>query len=46
MTEKATSHPGILLRQRFLDPLGISPRQMTTALDVRGRRTSELLTGR
>ena len=40
------THPGILLRQRFLDPLGIAPLDLARSIGVREWRISGLLNGR
>lgn len=39
------THPGILLRQRFLDPLGISAAQLAKAIGLRRERVAGLLAG-
>lgn len=39
------THPGVLLRQRFLDPLGIAPLDLARSIGVRERRISGLLNG-
>ena len=31
MTDLHTTHPGVLLKQRFLDPLGIAPHELARA---------------
>jgi len=46
MTDEHPQHPGIVLKLRFLDPLGITGRQLAQALAVSSRSVSELLTGR
>lgn len=40
------THPGILLRQRFLDPLGISAAQLAKSIGLRRERVAGLLAGR
>ena len=39
-------HPGLILKLRFLDPLGIRPSELAKSIGVSGRRVSELLKGR
>ncbi len=38
-------HPGTLLRERFLEPLGVTPYRLAKAIGVHVRRVSELLKG-
>lgn len=46
-TEKIPpTHPGEILRQEFLEPLGLSPRELADGLGVDPRRISEILGGR
>lgn len=40
------THPGVFLRQRFLDPLGIAPLDLARSIGIPKRRISELLNGR
>lgn len=46
MSDARTTHPGVLLKQRFLDPLGIAPRELARAIGVNGRRVADLVAGR
>lgn len=39
-------HPGKILKERFLDPLGITPYRLAKAIGVHVRRVSELVHGR
>jgi addiction module HigA family antidote len=45
MEEDDVPHPGLLLKQKFLDPLGISPYRLAQAIGVHVRRVSELCKG-
>lgn len=45
MTTARSPHPGRLLKQRFLDPLGISPYRLAKSIGVHVRRVSELVKG-
>ena len=38
-------HPGTVLKERFLDPLGISTRHLAKSIGVSARRVSELVRG-
>jgi antitoxin HigA-1 len=40
------THPGEVLREEFMAPLGISARQLATTLDVPGNRISDIMRGR
>ena len=46
MTDACARHPGVLLKERFLDPLGITPRQLARDVDVTARRIADLIAGR
>lgn len=37
------THPGEILREEYMIPLGLSARQLATALDVPGNRISDLV---
>jgi addiction module HigA family antidote len=43
--QKAPIHPGILLKKKFLDPLGITPYRLARSIGVHVRRVSELVKG-
>lgn len=43
---RVTTHPGDMLREEFMAPLGLSARQLARALDVPHNRISELVAGR
>ncbi len=45
MTTKRPPHPGKLLKERFLDPLGITPYRLAKSIGVHVRRVSELVKG-
>ena len=45
-TEEPPQHPGIILKEKFLDPLGITARALADSLSVTHRRVTELLKGR
>lgn len=46
MTTSNPCHPGKILKERFLDPLGITPYRLAKCLGVPTRRISELVRGR
>lgn len=46
MSDVRVRHPGVLLKQRFLDPLGITPRQLARDVGVSARRIADLVAGR
>lgn len=46
MTDAHARHPGVLLKERFLDPLGITPRQLARDVGVSARRIADLVAGR
>jgi len=39
-------HAGVILKQRFLDPMGITPTELAKAIGVSQRRVSEMVRGR
>ena len=43
---RVTTHPGEMLREEFMVPLGLSARELARALDVPHNRISELVAGR
>ncbi len=43
---RITTHPGEMLREEFMTPLGLSARELARALDVPHNRISELVAGR
>lgn len=46
-TEKIPpTHPGEILRQEFLEPLGLSQRKLADSLGVSPRRVNEIVNGR
>ena len=47
MNENTTSeHPGLVLKERFLEPLEIRPSELAESIGVSTRRVTELLKGR
>jgi len=46
MPELRVRHPGVLLKERFLDPVGITPRQLARDVGVSTRRIADLVAGR
>ena len=46
MTTARPPHPGKILKERFLDPLGITPERLAKSLGVPARRVAELVRGR
>ena len=45
MANEHSLHPGKILKERFLDPLGITPYRLAKNLGVHVRRVSELVKG-
>ena len=45
MTIERPAHPGTILKERFLDPLGITPYRLAKFIGVGVRRVSELVKG-
>lgn len=43
---RVTSHPGEILREEYLVPLGLSARELAIAIDVPANRITELVRGR
>jgi addiction module HigA family antidote len=43
---RITTHPGEMLREEFMNPLGLSARALARALEVPHNRISELIAGR
>lgn len=46
MQVEIPEHPGVILKKRFLDPLGISPSDLAESIGVSRRRIAELIKGR
>jgi len=46
VTRKRQIHPGRILKERFLDPLGITPYRLAKSIGVHVRRVSEIVNGR
>lgn len=46
MDEVRPPHAGVILKQRFLDPMGITPYDLARAIGVSQRRVSEMVRGR
>lgn len=45
-THRAPTHPGKMLREEFLVPLGITQRDLATAIHVPYQRVNELVDGK
>jgi antitoxin HigA-1 len=45
MQQKTIEHPGKILKEKFLDPLGITPYQLARSIGVHVRRVSEIIKG-
>ncbi|MBN1946591.1 MAG: HigA family addiction module antidote protein [Bradymonadales bacterium] len=45
MSSRRPPHPGKILKERFLDPLGITPYRLAKSIGVPTRRVSELVRG-
>ena len=43
---RITTHPGEMLLEEFMEPLGLSARELARALEVPHNRISELVAGR
>jgi len=44
--ERVTTHPGEMLSEEFLKPLGMSARALAKEIDVPGNRLTEMIAGR
>jgi addiction module HigA family antidote len=42
-TDRTPTHPGIMLREEFLDPLGITQRELADAILVPYQRVNEII---
>jgi len=45
-THRAPTHPGEMLLLEFLDPMGITQRELADAIDVPYQRVNEIVNGR
>lgn len=45
-THRPPTHPGVMLREEFLTPLGLTQRQLAAAIHVPYQRVNELVNGR
>ena len=45
-THRTPTHPGAMLLEDFLEPMGLSQRELATAIDVPYQRVNELVNGR
>ena len=45
-TYAENEHPGVILREEFLEPLGISQNQLALAMDVPRTRISQIVKGK
>lgn len=45
-THREPTHPGAMLRLEFLDPLGLSQRNLATGIRVPYQRVNDLVNGR
>ncbi len=45
-THRQPTHPGEMLREEFLEPMGISQRELADAIGVPYQRVNELVNGR
>ena len=45
-THRAPTHPGEMLVKEFLDPMGITQRELATAIHVPYQRVNELVNGK
>ncbi len=45
-THRTTTHPGVILRQEFLEPMGLSQKALATHLGISVQRVNELVRGK
>lgn len=45
-THRRPTHPGQMLREEFLEPMGITQRELADAIEVPYQRVNELVNGR
>jgi addiction module HigA family antidote len=45
-TDRSPTHPGEMLREEFLDPMGITQRELADALHVPYQRVNEIVNGK
>ncbi|MGA9533163.1 MAG: HigA family addiction module antitoxin [Anaerolineales bacterium] len=45
-TDRSPTHPGEMLREEFLDPMGITQRELADALRVPYQRVNEIVNGK
>ncbi len=45
-TDREPTHPGEMLREEFLIPMGLTQRELATAIDVPYQRINELVNGK
>ncbi len=45
-THRRPTHPGEVLREEFLDPMGITQRELADGIDVPYQRVNELVNGK
>lgn len=45
-SDRTPTHPGIMLRVEFLDPLGITQRELADAIHVPYQRVNEIVNGK
>ncbi len=45
-TNREPTHPGVILREEFLQPLGISQRELADGIHVPYQRVNELINGK
>jgi len=45
-TNRVPTHPGIMLREEFLKPMGITQKQLSVAIHVPFQRINELVNGK
>ena len=45
-TNREPTHPGVILREEFLEPMGISQRELADGIHVPYQRVNELINGK
>ena len=45
-TNREPTHPGVILREEFLQPMGISQRELAEGIHVPYQRVNELINGK
>jgi antitoxin HigA-1 len=46
MQQERASHPGMILKERFLDPLGLAPADLAASIGTSARRVADIIRGK